>query len=198
MKSYFQLWIDDCSTVAAVFGVRPMYRAPFQMIGEPLMADIGEAHSRVWPDLMRTNQFTVSLFSERWVIAASEQKWTGIEFWPVKIREIDSKYLSSKPHPPYYWAKPIGKKGTNGLPNTGDDIKPDPSTGHFQRPKDSPREAWVDSFVGEETDFFYLSNIWAPYIFCSERIRNTAIKQRWINVDFAPSGKDDNGSFFVI
>ena len=197
MSDFYKIWVGDSPTIASVFKVRPIYRAPFQIVGEPLMADIKQ-NSRVWTDLIRTNQFTLLLFSERWVNMANEQGWTGVEFWPIAIRNIDSEYLRAKAHLPYYWAKILAKVGVNGLPATGSGPQPNPETGRFQRPHDSPCKAWVDSFDGDKTDFFNLSNVWATDIFCSARVRNAVLEHRWTNVDFTHPSEENGRKFFNI
>jgi hypothetical protein len=74
----------------------------------------------------------------------------------------------------------------------------DPKTGRFAHETHAIKKARLESFTGQESDFFYLENICTSKIFCSERVRATAKKQAWSNVDFAPAGQDESGFFFYV
>lgn len=71
---------------------------------------------RRWPDLMHS--LDCMLWSERVVRAFHEAGLSGVEFYPQKLRMVDSKSLQKLPDPRYHWAHALA--GVPAVPHDRD------------------------------------------------------------------------------
>lgn len=171
--------------------------------------------ARTWPDYL--DSLDCVLWSQRVVDAFQESGFSGVEFYPQVIREIDSNALRKLPDPHYHWAHAIS--GVPALPGNLEvyptskngylDIaafdfrkfRPFPldvATGFYGLQKRSGLCLWKFDFSQwQGADLFYISTAKTRMWFCTQRFKDLVESNKFTNFRFTGALNPEGDWFFA-
>lgn len=172
-------------------------------------------NGRRWPDLLHS--LDCMLWSERVVNAFFDAGLNGVEFYPQKLGEVDSKVLMKLPDPNYHWAHAL-----SGIPAVPGDLEvyPEkkggyidkgafdlsltqfypitPNTGFYDLSKKSGVCLWKFDFSHwQGEDLFYISTVHTGYRYCTQRFKDIVESDNLSNFRFTAALNPEGDWFFA-
>ena len=156
------------------------------------------------------------LWSERVVKAFRDAGLSCVDFYPQKLRKVDSKALQKLPDPHYHWAHALTGvpavphdrdrsdviSGTVFDPTTIDLSKAwpfniDPSTGFYDLSKGSMRLWKFDFSQWQGADLFYISTVRSGHRYCTQRFKDLVESHKFTNFRFTGALNPEGDWFFA-
>lgn len=170
-------------------------------------------HAKHWPDIMHS--LDCMLWSERVVKAFRDAGLNGVEFYPQKLREVESKALQKLPDPHYHWAQAL--TGLPAVPHDRDrsdaisgtifdpasiDLSKawpfniDPDTGFYTLP--GMLCLWKFDFSQwQGADLFYISTVHTNNRYCTRRFKDLVESHEFTNFRFTSALNPEGDWFFA-
>lgn len=172
-------------------------------------------HAKRWPDIMHS--LDCMLWSERVVKAFRDAGLSFVDFYPQKLRKVDSKGLQKLPDPHYHWAHAL--TGVPAVPHdwdrsdaiSGTTFDPasidlsntwpfniDPSTGFYDLSKGSNKRFWKFDFSKwQGADLFYISTVHSGHRYCTQRFKDLVESHKFTNFRFTGALNPEGDWFFA-
>lgn len=172
-------------------------------------------YAKRWPDIMHS--LDCMLLAERVVKAFQEAGLSGVDFYPQKLRKVDSKALQKLPDPHYHWARALtGVPAVPGdlecYPKTEDGYIDtaafdfhnvirypiDPQTGFYDLSKKYGVCLWKFDFSQwQGEDLFYISTIRSGHRYCTQRFKDLVEAHKFTNFRFTGALNPEGDWFFA-
>lgn len=171
-------------------------------------------HAKRWPDIMHSQD--CMLWSANVVKQFQYAGLSGVDFYPQKLRDVDSKALQKLPDPHYHWAHSLAGvpavphdrdrsdaiSGTVFDPTTIDVNKAwpsniDPCTGLYDLSKGSMRLWKFDFSQWQGADLFYISTVHTRHRYCTQRFKDLVDSNKFTNFRFTGAINPEGDWFFA-
>ncbi len=170
-------------------------------------------YAKRWPDIMHS--LDCMLLTERVVKAFQEAGLSGVDFYPQKLRKVDSKALQKLPDPHYHWAqaltgvpaRPYQRDRTQKL---GEVFHPaeidvsratpesiDATTGFYDLSKGGMRLWKFDFSQWQGADLFYISTVRSGHRYCTQRFKDFVETHKFTNFRFTSALNPEGDWFFA-
>ena len=200
--------------VGAKRGTQPWGREVRDILPGSYEIDVWYSAKR-WPDYM--DSLDCVLWSERVVNVFQELGLSGVEFYPQKLRNVDSKVLQRLPDSHYHWAHALSgvpavpgdlevyPKTEDGYINSGafdfSQVVPyqiNTETGFYDLSKKSGVCLWKFDFSHwQGADLFYISTVHTRHRYCTQRFKDLVESHKFTNFRFTGALNPEGDWFFA-